>query len=324
MTRLTQAVLALAMVATALFQPSSFAQQFPSKPIRIVVPFGPGGGADTLTRLIAPGMREALGRQTIVIENKPGAGTIIGTTEVARSAADGYTLLVTLDQTMTMNPFLYDKLTYDPQRDFAPVSLLAVGPRVYVANPKLPAKTLKELIDYARTNPDKLNYSSGAISGRVTGAHLMDITGARMVFIPYTSGPQALTALLANDVQFVIADISTFAPAIQDGRLVGMAISGPKRSPLLPNVPTLRELGYAELENVGWWAMFAPSGTSQPIIAALNAALLNAMADSAIRQRIAATGNEPLTSAPEEVSSMIKRDAARWGEVIKKAGIKAN
>lgn len=324
MKRFALAAIALGMMAGAPFGDPALAQQFPNKPIKIIVPFAPGGGADTVARLLAPGLRDALVGTTIVVENRPGAGTIVGTNAVARAEPDGYTLLITLDQTMTMNPYLYSNLSYNPERDFAPVAMLVLGPRVYVANPKAPGKTLKELVGFAKANPDKVNYASGAISGRVTGEDLMDVTGGRMVFIPYNGGPPALTALLANDVQFIIADIGTFAPGIRDGRLVGMAISGAKRSPLLPDVPTLRELGYPSLENTGWWGLFAPAGTPQSIIATLNAAVVKAMSDQTVRERIAASGNEVATSSPDELSAMLKRDAARWGAVIKKAGIKAD
>jgi tripartite-type tricarboxylate transporter receptor subunit TctC len=315
--------LAVALMTAMLCAAEASAQQYPARPIRIIVPFAPGGGTDSVARIIQPSLQATLG-QTIVIENRPGAGTNLGTAAAAQAAPDGYTLLVTLDQTMAMNPFLYDNLSFNPERDFAPISMLALGPRLYVSNPKAPAKTLKELIAYAKANPDKLNYASGAISGRVTGEHLMEKTGAKMVFIPYGGGSPALVALLANDVQFVIADMGTFAPGVKDGRLVGLAVSGSKRSPQLPDVPSLGELGYGELENATWWAMFAPAGTPKPIIDTLNAAVLKAMADADVRKRISAMGNEPLSSTPDEVSAWLKRDAARWGPVIKKAGIKAN
>jgi tripartite-type tricarboxylate transporter receptor subunit TctC len=163
---------ALLFTVGSLLSSAALAQQYPSSTIRIVVPFGPGGGTDTIARLVASGMSEALGGQNIVIENRGGAGTVIGANQVARANPDGYTLLVTVDQTMTMNPYLYSKLPYDPERDFEPVAMLAAGPRVYVSNPNAPAKTLTNLTAYAKANPDKLNYSSGAITGRVLGEHL--------------------------------------------------------------------------------------------------------------------------------------------------------
>jgi tripartite-type tricarboxylate transporter receptor subunit TctC len=300
------------------------AQQYPTKPIRIIIPFAVGGGADSVTRLAVPGIQKALGGATILVENRPGAGTVIGAETVARAAPDGYTLLVTLDQTMTMNPFLYDKLSYNPQRDFAPISTLAMGPLLYVANPQVPAKTLKELFDYARANPGKINFGSGAISAQVAGEAMMEKTGTKMVFVPYPGGAPALAALLNNEIQFVIADVPTFRAATLDGRLRGLAVSPPKRSPSLPDVPTLREAGYPDLERSSFWGMWAPAGTPKEIIATLNSAVRQALADPEISQRIAGIGAEPGASSPEEMDALVTGAAEVWGPVIKRAGIKAN
>jgi tripartite-type tricarboxylate transporter receptor subunit TctC len=314
----------LALVLGSLLGTAALGQQYPKQgTIKIVVPFGPGGGTDTIARLVAAGMSEALG-QNIVIENRGGAGTVVGATQVARANPDGYTLLVTVDQTMTMNPYLYSKLSYDPERDFEPVAMLGAGPRVYVSSPQVPAKTFREFLDYAKANPGKLNYSSGAITGRVLGEHLMEVSGTKMLFIPFGSGPAALTALLSNEIQFVMADIGTFGPPARDGRLVGLAVSTSKRAPSLPDVPTLAELGYGNLENAGWWGLFAPAGTPQPIIQALNDAVRKATAQPTAQERMKATGNEFQVGSPEELRDIVKRESAKWGPVITKAGIKAD
>jgi tripartite-type tricarboxylate transporter receptor subunit TctC len=299
------------------------AQSYPTKPVRIIVAFAAGGGTDVLARLVASGLREPLGQQ-VVVENRPGAGTIIGTEAAAKSAPDGYTLLVSLDQSMTMNPALYEKLPYEPQKDFAAVSLLAVSSRLYVANPKAPGKTLKDLMEHARANPGKLNYGSGAISGQVVGEQLMQATGAKMQFVSYNGGAPALQALLAGDIQFVIADITTFRAGVLDGRLRGLAVSGPKRSPQLPNVPTLREAGFPELESQAWWAMFAPAGTARPVIERVNGAVAKAYASAELKQKIESLGSEPATSTPAELAERVKRDTAGWGKTIRQAGIKVN
>jgi tripartite-type tricarboxylate transporter receptor subunit TctC len=320
-------IAAAALVAVGLLSAHgalSQGSQYPNKVVRIIIPFATGGGADTLTRHMLPGFKEALGNQPVIIENKPGAGTIIGTEYVARSAPDGYTLLVTLDQSMTMNPFLYDKLPYDPLKDFVPISVMANSPRLYVVHPNAPGKTLKEIVEYAKANPNKLFYGSGAISAQVIGQQMMDATGAKLQFIPYNGGAPALAAILNGEVQFVIADVTTFAAAVLDGRLIGLAVSGPTRTQRLPGVPTLREAGYGELENVGWWGMFAPAGTPKPIIDAVNAAVVKAIGDKATNERILNSGADPATSTPEQFLATIKRDQERWGAVIKKAGIKAN
>jgi tripartite-type tricarboxylate transporter receptor subunit TctC len=299
------------------------AQSYPAKPVRVIVPFAAGGGTDVLGRLVAAGAREPLG-QTLVVENRAGAGTIIGTEAAAKSAPDGYTVLITLDQSMTMNPALYDKLPYDPERDFAPVSLLAVSSRLYVATLTAPGRNLRELVGYARVNPGKLNYGSGAISGQVVGEQLMLASGAKMVFVSYNGGAPALQALLAGDIQFVIADVTTFAPGVRDGRLRGLAVSGPKRVPQLPGVPTLREAGFPELEGQAWWAMFVPAGTPRAVVERLNAAVVKAVASPETRQKIEALGTEPASSSPEQLAAMLKKDMATWGGIIRKAGIKAN
>jgi tripartite-type tricarboxylate transporter receptor subunit TctC len=300
------------------------AQQYPNKPVRIVIPFAVGGGADSVTRLAVPGIQKALGGATIIVENRPGAGTVIGTETVARANPDGYTLLVTLDQSMTMNPFLYDKLSYSPERDFTPISTLAMSPLLYVVNPKIPATTLKELFDYARANPGKLNLGSGAISAQVAGEAMMEKTGTKMTFIPYPGGAPALAALINNEIQFVIADISTFRAATLDGRLRGLAVSGPKRSPALPDIPTLREAGYADLERMSFWGMWAPAGTPKEIVARLNTAVKQALADPEISRRIVDIGAEPTAATPEELDALVRDAAGVWGPVIKRGGIKAN
>lgn len=299
------------------------AQPYPSKAVRIVVAFAPGGGTDVLARTVANTLKDSLG-QAVVVDNRPGAGTIIGTEAAAKSAPDGYTLLVSLDQSMTMNQWLYDKLPYDPFKDFAPVSLLSVSSRLYVANPKAPGPGLKAMMDFARANPDKLNYGSGAISGQVVGEQILLATGGKAQFISYNGGAPALQALLAGTIDFVIADITTFVGGVKDGRLRGLAVSGPKRSPQLPEVPTLREAGFEELESQAWWGLFAPAGTPRPVIDRVNAATLKAYESAELRQRIEATGSEPATSTPEQVADRMKKDAQTWGATIKRAGIKVN
>jgi tripartite-type tricarboxylate transporter receptor subunit TctC len=325
MRKLTKLTLAAAMTAGLLSGPGAVqAQQYPTKQVRIVIPFPAGGGADTLTRFILPSMRDTLGGQTIIVENKPGGGTIIGTEQVARSAPDGYTLLVTLDQTMTMNQYLYDKLPYDPQKDFTPVSLMAIAPILYVAHPSVGAKTLSEFVSYARANPGKLNFGTGSVSSQVIGRLMMDVTGINMQAVSYSGGPPALSALLNNETQFVIADIGTYAAAVSDGRLVGLAVGGEDRSPRLPAVPTLREAGFENLAGINYWGMWAPAGTPASVTNALNAAVSKAVADPEISQRIRSMGAIPQTSKPDQLGNMVAKDQARWGEVIKKAGIKVN
>jgi tripartite-type tricarboxylate transporter receptor subunit TctC len=313
----------LVCCALGLSAAPAVAQSYPSKPIRLVVPFAVGGGADTLTRFVVPGIQKALNGATILVENRPGAGTVIGAQTAAQAEPDGYTLLVTLDQTMTMNPFLYDKLPYAVD-DFRPVSLLAKSPLLYVIHPSVPAKTFKEFIDYAKVNGDKLNLGSGAVSAQAHGALLMDVTGIKMPFIPYAGGAPALAALLKNEVQFVIADVGTFRAATADGRLRGIAVTTQQRLPQLPDVPTMAETGFTALENISFWGVWAPAKTPQAIVDVLNAAIRQALGDSDIKAKIANTGTEPGASSPNELATMVKTYSEKWGPIIKKAGIKAN
>jgi len=313
----------LACVALCMRTTSVVAQSYPSKPIHIIVPFAVGGGADTLTRFVVPGMQKALHGVTILVENKPGAGTVIGTQAAAQADPDGYTLLITLDQTMTMNPFLYDKLPYAPS-DFQPISLLATSPLLYVINPKIPAKTLKEFIEYAKVNGDKLNFGSGAISAQVEGAQFMDVTGIKMPFIPYAGGAPALSALLNNEIQFVIADVGTFRAATADGRLRGLAVTTPERLPQLPDVPTMGEAGFKNFQHTAFWGLWAPAKTPPAIVKALNGAVRQALSDKDIKERIAGIGAEAQASSPDELAALVKTTSDMWGPIIKKAGIKAN
>jgi tripartite-type tricarboxylate transporter receptor subunit TctC len=311
------------LVASSIRRTTSVvAQNYPSKPIHMIVPFAVGGGADTLTRFVVPGMQKALSGVTILVENRPGAGTMIGTQAAAQADPDGYTVLVTLDQTITMNPFLYDKLPYAAD-NFQPISLLATSPLLYVINPKVPAKTLKEFIDYAKTNGDKLNFGSGAISAQVEGAQL-DVTGIKMPFIPYAGGAQALSALLNNEIQFVIADVGTFRAATADGRLRGLAVTTPQRLPQLPDVPTMGEAGFKNFQHTAFWGLWAPAKTPPAIVEILNSAVRQALSDKDIKDRIAGIGAEAQASSPDELAALVKTTSDMWGPIIKKAGIKAN
>ncbi|HVG50643.1 MAG TPA: tripartite tricarboxylate transporter substrate binding protein [Xanthobacteraceae bacterium] len=315
---------AFALVILCVAASNAFAQNYPFRPIHLIVPFAVGGGADTLTRFIAPGLQKALNGTTIVVENRPGAGTVLGVQAVAGAAPDGYTLLITLDQSMTMNPYLYDKLPYDVQRDFLPISLLANSPLLYVINPKVPAKTLKEFVDYAKPNGDKLNFGSGAVSAQVEGALFMETTGVKLPFIPYAGGAPALAALLNNEIQFVIADVGTFRAATADGRLTGLAVTSAQRLPQLPNVPTIAEAGFKDLEHTAFWGLWAPKGTPAAIIDVLSAAVRQALNDKEVKDKIAGIGAEAKSSSPAELAAMVKTASDTWGPIIKRAGIKAN
>ena len=296
-------------------------QAYPNKAIRLIVPFGAGGGTDILSRLVFQKVQEGLG-QAVVIDNRPGANTIIGAEQVAKAAPDGYTLLITLDMTMTMNPSLYTKLAYNPEKDFVPVGMVAATPVIFITQSTQPWKTLQDVIGYARANPGKVTYGAGAIISQVVGEQLLRAAKIDMLYTNYKGGGQALQGLLAGDIQFSIMDIATVSPALKDGRLRGLAVSGDKREPTLPNVPTIREVGYPEMEYKDWWAVYAPAGTPRAVVDRLNAEIAKAMQDPQLRARLADLSFQPNHSSPEAQLKQQREDAARWDKVIKAAGLK--
>jgi tripartite-type tricarboxylate transporter receptor subunit TctC len=294
---------------------------YPNKPIRLVIPFGAGGGTDILGRIVLTKVQENLG-QPIIFDNRPGANTIIGAEQVAKAAPDGYTLLISLDMTMTMNPSLYSKLAYNPEKDFVPVGMIAATPVIFLTQSKQPWMTLQDFISHARANPGKVTYGAGAIISQVVGEQLLRAAKIDMVYTNYKGGGQALQAMLAGDIQFSIMDIATVSSALKDGRLRGLAISGDKREPTLPNVPTIREAGHPELEYKDWWAIWAPAGTPRAIVDRLNAEIGKALQDPNVQKRLAELSFHPNHGSPEQQLRHQRDDAARWDKVIKAAGLK--
>ena len=298
-------------------------EPYPSKPLRFILPFPPGGGTDLLGRLIAERLSASLG-QPVVTENRGGAGGNVGAEAAAHSAPDGYTLVL-VAPSLAISPTLYAKLNYDPVKDFAPIALVAQVPNVMITHPSVPATTLAEFIAYARANPGKLNFGSGGsgTSNHLAGELFNLRTGAKLVHVPYKGVNLAMQGALAAEVHLVFIGVPVPAPHIKAGKLRGLAVLARERSPLIPDVPTAAEAGLADFDVTTWYGILAPAGTPRPIIQRLNAELRNMMAAPEIKERLAAMGTEPLTSTPEEFGAYIKREIAKWGDVVRKAGLRA-
>jgi len=309
---------------TLFFSLCALAQEpYPSKPIRFILPFPPGGGTDLLGRLIADRLSTALG-QPVVTENRGGAGGNVGAEAAARSAPDGYTIVL-VAPSLAISPTLYAKLNYDPIKDFAPIALVAQVPNVMVTHPSVPATTLAEFIAYARANPGKLNFGSGGLgtSNHLAGELFNLRTGAGLIHVPYKGVNLAMNGVLAGEVHLVFLGVPVPAPHIKAGRLRGLAILGRERSPLIPDVPTAAEAGLADFDVTTWYGVLAPAGTPRPIIQRLNAELTKMMQAADVKERLATMGTDPLTSTPEQFDAYIKQEIAKWGEVIRKAGLHA-
>jgi tripartite-type tricarboxylate transporter receptor subunit TctC len=313
--RLAAAVCAAAISLTVT------AQSYPARPVRIIVPFAPGGGTDIIGRAIAPRLGEALGQQ-VLIDNRPGAGTIIGAELAARSAPDGYTLFMGINGTMAINPSMYKKLPYDPMKDFVPVSMLGVGPNVLVVHPSLPARSVKELIALAKAHPGRLSYASSGTGGapHLAGELLKSMARIDMVHIPYKGAGPATIDLLAGQVQVMFAGLGAAITHIKSGKVRGIAVASAKRSVALPELPTIAE-SLPGFEASTWFALFAPAGTPKDIVSRLNAELGKVMARKDVQQQLVAQGYETLTSTPEQLAAQLKRDTTLWAGVIRTAGI---
>jgi tripartite-type tricarboxylate transporter receptor subunit TctC len=318
MRRVLGFLLGIAFAATALGQDA-----WPARPLRMILPFPPGGGTDILGRLIAERLSASLG-QPVVTENRGGAGGNVGAEAAARSAPDGYTIVL-VAPSLAISPTLYSRINYDPVKDFAPVSLVATVPNVMITQPALPGQ-LQEFIAFAKAKPGALNFGSGGAgtSNHLAGELFNIVTGAKLVHIPYKGVNLAMQDVLAGNVHLVFIGIPAAAPHIKAGRLRALALVAPQRSAALPEVPTVAEAGLKDFEVTTWYGVLAPTGTSKNIVSRLNAELVKIMHSPELKEKLAATGTEPLTSTPEEFADYIKREIAKWGEVIRKAGVKAD
>jgi tripartite-type tricarboxylate transporter receptor subunit TctC len=321
---MTRAI-AAAIAAVIFFCAASgaSAQPYPSKPVRMIVPFAPGGNVDINARAVAPALAQALGQQ-VIVENRPGAGGIIGADAVARSAADGYTLLMASSSIMTNGPALYPKLPYDIVRDFAPVGRVAVVPLAIVVHPSLPARTTKELIAVAKAQGGNMLMANAGVgtTNHLIAELFMIRTGARMTLIPYKGSGPALVDLVAGHVFGHVDQISSALPYIKAGRIRAIAVTTAKRAAALPEVPTLAESGVPGFDASTVTGVLAPAATPRDVVARLNSILVKILATPVMKERFAAVGAEVQSSTPEELGAYIREDLAQWVKVVKQAGIK--
>jgi tripartite-type tricarboxylate transporter receptor subunit TctC len=313
-------ITALAIVLSVI-GPAS-AQQYPSKPIRLVLPFPPGAPSDLVGRTIGQKMAEQMG-QSLVAENRAGAGGTLGLALVAKAPPDGYTILVT-SPTIALSPLLYSNLPYDPARDFTPVARLASIENVMLVHPSVPARTLKEFIALARKSPGKLNYGSGGpgTTNHLANELLKSLEKLDMVHVPYKGATVATTALMGGEVDEVIVSVASVLPLIRAGRVRPIAVLSPKRVATLPEVPTSAEAGFPNFTMSIWYGMMAPAGTPREIVARLHQEVAKALDDRALRQHMANAGMDPWLGTPEEMGNLVRSESSRYAKIIQSAGIK--
>ena len=312
-------------LAALLFSTAALSQTFPSKPIRIVVPFAPGGNVDITARLVAPGLQQELG-QPVIVENKPGAGGTIGADQVVKSPPDGYTLLMGSNSTFSVAPSLYTKIPYNPLKDFAPVISLAAAPFVLVTSPNVPAKDARALVALAKAEPRKLTMSSAGTgsSNHLVGELFQEISGARFTHVPYKGSGQALTDLMGGQVNLHFDQVTSAASHIQAGKLRPLLVTAPRRVPMLPDVPTAAEAGYASFEATNVTGLIAPAGTPRDVVDKLNAAAQKVLAQPAVKAKFAEIGAETTGGTPEQFATYIRDDLSKWARIVKDANVKVD
>ena len=299
------------------------AQNYPIRPITLVVPYAAGGGNDVMARIVAEKMSKTLG-QNIVIENRAGAGGAGATRQVARAAPDGYTLVLGGTGSLAVNPTLYNNVGYDPRKDFAPVGLIGTGQLIVLVNPAVAARTIPELIALAKKDPGKLSYASAGVgSGIHLGAVLFELMAdIKLTHVPYRGTAPALTDLIGGHVHIYFSSIPSAIGIAKEGKVRALAVTGPKRSPVFPDLPTVAET-LPGFEAVLHYGIVAPAGTPKPIVDKLNAALREALAAPDTKERMAADGTEPLASTPDEYAADIDKEETKWSAIVKKSGAKA-
>jgi tripartite-type tricarboxylate transporter receptor subunit TctC len=311
---------ALCLAAATAAAPQEL-KTYPTKPVRIVVPYAAGGGTDALARFLAQGLEKRLG-QPFIIENRPGQATATGAAYVARAAADGYTLLAATSSTLAINPGVYRKLPYDPLTDFSPISLVAAVPFVLVVNPSLPAPSVAELVALARSKPGELSYASGGMGAphHIYMELFKSMTGTDIKHIPYRGGGPALADVVAGHVPMMFGDVGQVASLVRESRLRALAVTVGKRLETLPEVPTMIEAGLAGYEANSWQSMVAPANVPAPIVAALNGALTAFLAEDATKSHFLKLGMQPIASTPQEFADYLRAEIVKWAPIIKAAG----
>jgi tripartite-type tricarboxylate transporter receptor subunit TctC len=301
----------------------ALAQQYPTRPVRFVVPFPPGGSVDTLARTIGPRLTDALGQQ-IVVDNRPGGNGDIGMLVVAKAPADGYTLVLGYIANIAIAPSLYPKMPYDPVKDYAPVTQVATSPNVLTAHPSVQAKNLRELIALAKTKPGAVNFASTGVAsvGHLTGELLNNLAGMKMTHVPYKGGGQAIIDLVGGHVQVMFSGFSAAMPHIKSGKARALAVTGAARSPALPDVPTIAEQGFPGVEATAWYGVLAPAGTPKPIVTRLHGEIVKILKLPDVVQRLDPLGFEIVGSTPEQFGAYIRSETRKWEKVVKASGAK--
>ena len=313
------------LCAAAAPYDSVAAQLFPEKPVRMVAPYPPGGTSDIIARILGQKLFDAWGQQ-IVVDNRAGANGSIGCELAAKSPADGYTLLIGNMTPIAANPSLYRKLGYDSVRDFAGVSLVAAGPNVLVVNPALPVKSVQELIAYAKANPGKLNFGSGGAGSpaHLAGELFKTLTGVAMTHVPYKGTVLSVNDLIAGQVQLVFSDAPPAVPHVKSGKLRALAVTGAKRTPLLPELPTVAESGVPGFELDNWWGILVPAMTPKPVINRINAEIVRIMQTADVKERFGNLGVEAIHGTPAEFDAYIKSEYAKLAKIIRASGAHAD
>jgi tripartite-type tricarboxylate transporter receptor subunit TctC len=311
---------AVLATATALLAPVAGAQDYPNKPITMVVPFGPGSGTDQMARVLAQGLGDTL-KVPVVVDNKGGASGFIAAQHVAKAAPDGYTVMITTNTTQTANEHLFRKLPYDPVKDFAPVILLAKGQMLLLVRPDAPYKTLADLIAAAKKAPGKLNFGAGSSSSQVASELLKQMAGIDAVYVPYKSNPLAITDLIGGQLDFMFADAATALPQTEGGKLRALATSGSNRLGAAPDVPTVAEAGLPGYDMSFWFGIYAPAQTPPAIVNQLNQSFAKVAQDEAFKNTLAKTSGELALSTPDGLARFQAEDSKKWGQVIRAAGI---
>jgi len=304
---------------------AAFAQAFPTKPARLVVPFPPGGPLDAVGRAIAEKLTQTWG-QSVVVDNRPGAGGNIGADFVAKSPPDGYTVVMGALSTHAVNPSLYPKMPYDAVKDFAPITLVAITPNVLVVNPALPVNSVKELLAYAKANPGKLSFGSGSngSAGHLAGELFKVDTGADMVHIPYKGGAPAMQALLAGDTQLMFDNLANSMPQVKAGKLKALAVTTAQRSKLAPDLPTMAEAGVPGFDIATWFGLLAPAGTPADVVAKWNADVTKILNSPDMRERLSAQGAEAAPTTPMEFAAFIARELDKYARIVKTSGARVD
>ena len=303
---------------------SAWPQAWPAKPVRLIVPFAPGGAVDVTARTISQSLTTRLGQQ-VIVDNRGGAGGNIGVEAAAKSQPDGYTLVMATSGQIAINPHMYSRLPFDPVKDLAPITPAGQAVNALCVHPSLPARSVKEFIALARSRPGKLNFATGGIgaSDHIATELFMSLTGVRMVHVPYKGGAPAMIDLLAGNVDVGFSTVATAMGPIKAGRLRALGVTSSKRFELLPDVPTIAEAGVPGYESVSWYGLFAPAGTPAEIIRKLNAETVAVLQTEDVRRRLTESGVLPVSSTPDAFAAYITAETARWGKLIRANNIKA-